>query len=360
MVVIRDQVRDTVGRPDLRFVAEPPKFGQQVDHQLRIAPSTKGGKPQLPSGDVVGLIEIDAAGEAVVGFWWASRKAKHGTEKGKPPAPVSAGPIGNAIADPYGAKPKADAAIRRDEGLSQDATFALRAIRKAILRAALIDDAEAGGTEGRDYLVFAQFRTLLAVQRPANIGMRPIAGENDVGTSFDAQELARALIGGTPASRRTAEALSILHREPWFTEPDFARGYEIYREAGETMKALTAALVAGVALERSLAAPGYEVPLHDTVAHYVGADRDDEVRRHWWEPTAEVLDFFPKDQRMELGRPFVDGATYAAWSKLKSQDLTTAVLAALTRAGGRGEHWVHPLLSFGTARAGAELKEAAE
>ncbi|MEH3098839.1 ParB/RepB/Spo0J family partition protein [Sphingomonas adhaesiva] len=364
MAVIRDQVRASIDRPDLRFVTEPPKIGQhQVDHSLRVTPTAKGGKLVLPGADVVAQIEIDGGGEATVSYWWESRKAKHGTVKGKAGKEVAYTPreaIGNAIADPYLAKPRADAAIRREEGISQDATFALRAVRKAILRAALVDDAEAGGTEGRDYLVFAQFRMLLAVQRPANVGIRPIAEVHDVGVSFDAQELARAIVGGTPASRRTAEALSILHQEPWFTEPDLTRAYEIYRGADETMKALTAALVAGVALERSLAAPGYEIPLHDTVAHHAGADRDDEVRRHWWQPTADVLDFFPKDQRMELGHPFVDGATYAAWGKLKSQDLTSAVLAALTRAGGRGEHWVHPLLSFDTPRTGAELKEAAE
>lgn len=362
METIRDQVRDTCGRPDLRFVAEPPKHGGMTDNVLAVTPQRQGAKLKLPAGDVVAHIDIDGGGEPAVSYWWETRKAKFGTDKPKAVTPVSTGPIGNAIADPYQAKPRADAAIRREEGLSQDATFALRAMRKMILRAALVADAEAGGTEGLDYLVFAQARMLLDIRHPANIGMRPITGLNDVGVSFEAQELARAMTRDMPAHRALADWISLITRQAWFTEPDLVSAYATYRVADETVKLITAALVAGIALERSLAADGYRMPVHDVVAHYAGADRDDEVRRHWWEPSADFVDFFPKDQRAALAAPFVDRATAANWAKLKSADLTTAVVAALTREGGKGADWVHPLLRFTDPDAvgTSDVKEAAE
>ncbi len=364
MAGIREEVRATTGRPDLRFVSAPPKISaHQVDHSLRVTPAAKAGRLELPSDAIVAQIEIDGGGEATVSYWWESRKAKHGTVKnaaGKEVAYVPREPIGNAIADPHLAKPKADAAIRREEGLSQDATFALRAIRKAILRAALVADAEAGGTEARDYLVFAQARMLLDIQGAARLGMRPIGAPNDVGVSGDALQLAETLIADMPAHRSLADCLALVRRQPWFTEPNVAQAYRAYRVAEDTLKEITAALVAGVALERSLAADGYEIPIHDTVAHYAGADRDDAVRRRWWRPTPDLLKLFPKDQRRVLAEPFVDRASFAIWAKLKDAELTTAVVAALTRAGGRGEHWVHPLLSFDTDRTGTAVKEAAE
>ncbi|PCG08725.1 hypothetical protein COA17_11255 [Sphingomonas ginsenosidimutans] len=361
LATVRDQVRATCNRPDLRFIAEPPKHGGLVDSVLAVTPQKQGAHLKVGDG-VVAHIDIDGAGEPVVSYWWESRKAKFGKDKPKEATPVSTGPIGNAIADPYQAKPRADAAIRREEGLSQDATFALRAMRKAILRAALVADAEAGGAEGLDYLVFAQARMLLDIRRPANVGMHAISTPHDVGVSFDAQELARGMTKDMPAHRALGDAIALITRQRWFTEPDVARGYSLYRAADEVMKRVTAALVAGMALERSLAADGYQMPIHDVVAHHVGADRDDQVRRRWWAPSVDFVDFFPKDQRAALADPFVDRATAANWPKLKSADLTTAVVAALTRDGSKGASWIHPLLRFTApdAPAGAELKEAAE
>ncbi|TCP30729.1 ParB/RepB/Spo0J family partition protein [Sphingomonas sp. BK235] len=346
MAGIRDQVRVSTGQRDLRFVAAPPQTEfRQIDNQLAITPKRKGEMLELPEGDVVAHIEIDAGGEPAVSYWWASRKAKFGSEKAAV-KPVSAGPIGNAVEDPHSARPKADAAIRREEGLSQDATFAMSAVRKAILKAALVDDAEAGGSVATDYFVFVQARCLLAERAPSGVGMRRIASDQMVGVSHEALDLGRRLVADMPATKTTAGAILRIKAQPFFTETDLAAAFIAYREADQVVKDTTAALVVGAALERSLAAPGYEHAIHDVLAHLVGADRDDAVRRRYWHPTSEVLDLFPKDPRRAIAEPFVDRATFTAWAKLKSSELTAAVVAALTRTAGPGSTWIPPLLRF--------------
>jgi ParB-like chromosome segregation protein Spo0J len=341
MAAIRAQVRLTTGTPELRFVAAPPLFAGQVDNQLAITPVRKGERLVLPDNPaVVACIQVDAAGEAAISYWWETRKAKYGGEKPAAPTLVSSGPIGQPAATP-GAK--VDPATRREEGLGQDATFVLSAQRKAILRAALIDDAESGGDVALDYLVFAQARALLGTAGE-RIGMRAIGADAMTGVSHEAHALAHQHLASLPATQTTASAIARLRARPFFTEADLDAAFLLYREEALEVKNVTAALVAGFALDRSLATD--RVAIHDVVAHLVDADRDDAVRRRYWTPSAELLDLFPKEQRRAIGAPFVDRATHNAWSKLKSDDLTAAVHAAVTRAGGKGGSWVHPLLRF--------------
>ena len=346
LATIREQVRASTGRAELRFIPAPPLFSGQVDNQLAITPTRKGDQLVLPDHPaVVACIQIDAGGEPAISYWWETRKAKFGGEKPAVVTPVSSGPIGRAAT---AAGPNSDAAVRREEGISQDATFALSAQRKAILRAALIDDAEAGGSAALDYLVFAQARALLGTPGGAaeRIGMRTIGGDTMVGVSHDAHALAHQHLGPMPATQTTAAAIARIRARPFFSEASVDAAFLLYRDEDPQVKTVTAALVAGVALDRSLATDDDRLPIHDVVAHLVGADRDDAVRRRYWTPTAELLDLFPKAQRHAIGAPFVDGATHRAWSKLNSRDLTAAVHTAVTRTGGKGAGWVHPLLRF--------------
>lgn len=343
MATVREQVRHTTARPELRFVPAPPEVSKGVtDNQLAVTPRMKGDRLDLPAGDIVAHIALDATGEPLVSYWWATRRAKFGSEKPAEVKPVAVGPIGAAIGEQPAARSSGE--IRRDEGLSQDATFALRAVRKAILRAALADDADAGGEVGLDFLVFVQMRALLTERRPAGLGMRIIASDMLVGVSHEALALGCELVDQTPAARITANAIARLLARPFFTEPDLGKAFIDFVEADVPMKRLAAALVAGMAMERSLATDG--LALHDVVAHFAGADRDDEVRRNYWTPTAEQLELLNKEPRRAIAEPFVDRASFASWEKLKSAELTTAVLTAVTRPGGKGETWVHPLLRF--------------
>ncbi|KTT72641.1 ParB/RepB/Spo0J family partition protein [Sphingomonas endophytica] len=357
MATVREQIRATTGDPTLRFVPAPPQTDGRTDHQLAITPRRDGDRLKLPAGDVVAHVEIDATGEALVSYWWASRSAKHGGRKDEQPG-ASFAPV-TAPVDATPARP--GAAIPREERLSADAMFALGAVRKAILRAALVDDADGGGETGLDYLVFVQARALLDDRRPAGLGMRTIQSDGMERVSTEGFALAQRHVANAPASRITGDALRRLRGERFFTEPDLAQAFGAFIAADLVTKRLAAALVAGMALERSLAADGYAIALHDEVARAIGVDRDDEVRRAYWTPTGDLLDLFPKSPRRALAEGLVDRATYASWGKLASGPLTTAVLTAVTRAGGKGETWVPPLLRFsGPVVSPASTREAVE
>lgn len=345
IAIVRAEIRATTARPDLRFVPDRPKDQwDNVDHQLSITakPRTEGGL-DLPEGDVVAHIAIDASGAPVVSYWWASRKAKFGNEK--PAAPGAAVPPTPAppAESPFDAHHRVEA-TREGEGLTIDGTFAMSAVRKVILRAALIDDAKDFGTVGLDYLVWAQARALLTTSyRQQRLGIRIIAGDSMTGVSHDALSLAREHVAATEASRIAAKAVLTISQQDFFTDEDLESAFMAYRSASPEMKSLTAATIAGFVLERSLATSDLQCSVHDVVASEAGVDT--ERFRRYWAPTGDMLDMFPKAQRLAIAEPFVDVATIAAWAKIKSAELTTGVLAVLTRAG-RGLRWVHPLLRF--------------
>lgn len=385
MASVRDQVRATCQRRELRFVAAPPaaEWGGP-DHHLQIQPRRNAaGMPILPDGaGVVAHVGIDAAGEPVVSWWWESRKAKYGSEKPAAAAPVSAGPIGGAISPCGAGKQQADAAIRAEAGATQEMVQVLRAQRKAILRALLLDDAEAGGEVATDHLVWAQLRLAVRVpaERPASTGMRAIASDSSVGVGSAALDRMRAAVAAMPAARAIAAALQELSREPFLAGDDPAAAFLAYRDAPARTKRIAAAIVAGLALERSLAADGYRIAVHDAVAHDC-ADRSggdpvapESLRRHW-SPTADLLADLPKAQLIEIARPFVTAGTLAAWGRLKADALADAVLDLVTGAPASAARpdaraaaaaWLHPLLVFDPPPGSAadddetEWKEAAE
>lgn len=346
IAIVRAEIRTTTARPDLRFVPDQPKDQwDNVDHQLSVnaKPRAEGGL-ELPDGDIVAHIAIDATGAPVVSYWWASRKAKFGNEK--PAAPVAPVPRTPAPAteSPFDAHHRVEAA-REGDGLTIDGTFAMSAVRKVVLRAALIDDARDFGTVGLDYLIFAQARALLTTgYRQQRLGIRTIVGDSLVGVSHEALALAREHVAATEAAKSAAKAVLTISQQDFFTDDDLETAFMAYRAASPEIKSLTAATIAGFVLERSLATPELRCPIHDVVASEAGIGTDNF--RQYWTPTGDMLDMFPKAQRLAIAEPFVDVPTLAAWAKAKSADLTTGVLALLTRAGSRGLRWVHPLLRF--------------
>lgn len=360
---VRDAVRKSTSRPDLRFIGEKPKgdFAGSVDHQLAISPKDNGkGGLELPAGDVVAHIAIDAGGQPVVSYWWSSRKAKFGNEK-KAAAPAAAAPppptpSAPAAESPFAAHHRSSEAAAASDQLKPEALVALSAVRKVILRAGLIDDALMGEAVGWDLLVFSQARALL--KPGARLGIRTIANEAVDALSNDAFTLAREHAGATEASSVCNQAFARISRQAFIKDDDPVTAFAAFCDADDEVKRLTAAIVAGMALERSLASPGYERPLHDEVARRVGIETDGCIR-HYWAPTGDMLDLLPKTQRLAIAEPFVDRATIATWAKIKSGELTTAVLALLTRAGSKGASWVHPLLRFTTTQP-QDAREAAE
>lgn len=359
MAKLRDEVRVTFDRPDLRFVVKPPQTSLDVaDYHLQVSARTEGGPGSLPSGDVVAHIGIDADGEPVVTFWWASRTAKAAGAP-KPVAPVSTGPVAqirpgaaiDIVASPT-ARREADAAIKEDAGLGKDAIELLRSLRRVLLRGALVRNADMHGDVGRDYLVWAQARQILGADTSIRVGMRRVHTDDIGGMELSLK--ARALIDETGAAAPYAEAIREISGQTFITGDDLAEAFADFQASTDRVKNLTAAIVAGFALERSLAADGYALPIHDAIAVATCA-ADLAVVRETWTPSAGLIALTPKSQRPDLVAGLVDEATRTRWLTMKGDEVTEHVLEAAKASG----EWMHPLLRFAGRSASEQGAEAA-
>lgn len=362
----RADLRRRAGR-DVRFVPKPPQSDFDVaDASLHIdaRPGARHAGDDsiiLPDGDVVGCLTIGEAGEPEVSWWWASRAAKYGNHKAGLRAQTrTSGPSGvNLAALPDGAallytrSPaalEANAAIREEEGLAAETVEIMKSMRRAIMRAALVDETtEQSGAIGRDYFIWSQLRAQLAIGQPAqSLGVVALHGL-DAGP-----EGGREFVAAMPAAQRWGLALSNLTQRPFISNPDLPAAFRAYMIEPEEVKDLAGAVLAGLTLRRSLAAPGYDLPIHDELAAFL--DLHDAARiRAYWTPTEALLERIPVKQRLAIAEPFVERAAFAPWSRLKSAKLTRMVLDVVTgTAAGmrdamrdRATSWVHPLLTFG-------------
>lgn len=377
---LRAAARHWTGRPELRFVPQPPHgaYGGP-EYVLSITPEVDGDdRAVLPDGDVVACIQIQPSGEADTSFWWATRKAMEDATRparaARPERQRTSSPatlrVGAAIGHQYDgdARQKADALIKEEAGLTQEGTQILRSLRRAILRAALVQDAREGRVLARDYLVWAQLRILLPTTgshgaREAEVGMKGVGrGEADI-------DAAREQINAGQAGKTWQQAVRDLQAQSFATEPNLAAAFLDFRNAPEKMRDLSAAVVAGIALERSLDADAYRVPVHDAVAVQARVATDRAIR-HWWTPTTAFLSLLPRAERLAIAEPFVERAIFSTWQRLKADELTPHILKVFTGAATSlrktmqvaAAQWVHPLLRFRTDAgvAAAEQLEAAE
>lgn len=330
----------------------------------------------LPEGDIFATLQIEQDGSLEQRFWWASRKAKRDAEKPASPArPVSAGPIPKAQAnaalrdmmpkpapgglaihqsDGFGERQKADAAIRDEHGLSADGVQVLRALRREVLRCALIDDAEGGGDIAHDYAIWCLLRVELSGGYGYQLGARRLDRGYEPNATWDTvrPHVKRALAG-----MRWEKEQAALRDHPAFLLEELTAAFSAFHHEISPWKNKAAAMLAGLMLERSLEAPGYQVPLHDMLAD--GTGLNNATIRAYAEPTEELVDLLPKAQRLALAQPFVDQMAFASWGKLKAAELTAPVTRALYRA----KNWVHPLMRFAPPPATpvtTEMREAAE
>lgn len=359
----RADLRRRVGR-DVRFVPKPPQNDFDVaDFSLHI--DAKRGEDDdsivLPDGDVVGCLTIGEAGEPEVSWWWASRAAKYGNQNAAIRVVSSASSGVNLAALSDGAallharSPaalEANAAIREEEGLAAETVEIMKSMRRAIMRAALVDEAtEQSGAIGRDYFIWSQLRALLDIGLPPlSLGIVALHGL-DAGP-----EGGREFVAAMPAAQRWGLALSSLTQRPFMSNPDLPAAFRAYMIEPEDVKDLAGAVLAGLTLRRSLAAPGYDLPIHDELAAFL--DLHDAARiRSYWTPSEALLDRIPVKQRLAIAEPYVERAAFAPWSRMKSANLTRMVLDVVTgTAAGmrdamrdRAASWVHPLLAFGAS-----------
>ncbi|WP_066650724.1 MULTISPECIES: ParB N-terminal domain-containing protein [Sphingomonas] len=301
----------------------------------------------LPDGDVTASLEITDSGEVRLGFWWASVKARRAFDKAQEKG-VSLRPIEPSTTP---GPREAQAAVREEYGISADSTEIVKSVRRELLRALLVEDAGRGGTLGRDYAIWSCLRQAIGNGARHATGARGIERGGDIG-GFDLARKAREHVEMTEAHRVWTNAIEDLRKESFLTEADETFAFLDFRAAPERLQRLAAAVVAGIALDRSANAPGHAVPMHDALAQLARGTPD--VLRTLWTPTGEFLDLIPRAMRHEIAAEFVDKATHAAWGKLKSAELTDRLARALgpaTNGVAQGfktaaRDWVHPLLAF--------------
>ena len=375
---IRAEWRASLGR-EVRFQAHPPQNSyRQPDLSLEIEPTlnaAEGAGIELPAGDVVGTIEIGAYGAHNVRFWWASAAAKRSstapkktaTPKAAAPAraPIGTSSLANAINDAAspGVKREADAAIKEDTGLGQDSVEIMRTLRRAVFRAALIGEARNHRTWAIDYFVWAQLRMKLGDAHEAQVGMK-VVGEDRSAASM----LGHDIVQATPAYRLWQDALGEIRRSPVINSADLEDSFAWYSARPPAFKRVAEAIVAGLAMERTLGADGYDLPVPALIAANIGLN--DELIRCLWQPSPELLARIPRADQLAIAEPFLERVTFGAWQRLKAPELTDKLHELLTGAGAHAKasmseaarRWVHPLLGFGVSAPveQPELAEAAE
>lgn len=367
---MRESLRARVGR-DVRFQAKPPMAGYgQPDHQLQVSaleiPSQDVPPDQwpieLPAGDVVGTIAIIGRGEAEVSWWWSSAAARNAgkrddrasTTAAKRPTPRVTGGDALRHGDGDGYRRQVDALIKEEVGLTADGIQIMRSTRRAILRAALVQSAREGGRVAIDYLVWAQLRMHLS--RAGRHGMAEGAAElgmQRLGAAEPDPVAAQPFIADSEAGRSWEAALAELRAQPFLTEPDLPTAFDLFQDASPAVRSLAEGVVCALALERSLDADGYRIPMHEAIAARVDLGRPAQLR-HWWQPSAAFLDLLPVAERRAVAEPFLEPAAFAGWTRLKSAELTPLVLrvvqgsAPSTRMTMKlaAAQWVPPLLAF--------------
>ncbi|MDX3908873.1 MAG: ParB/RepB/Spo0J family partition protein [Sphingobium sp.] len=313
----------------------------------------------LPDGDIFGTLIVEPDGELEIRWWWASRKTKRAAEGRKAPSrAASAGPIpkvdaraaeqalrpgpvqgGKAIDSTYHflERQRADAAIKLDHGLTQDGIQAMRSVRRQMLRAALLFNADENGTLANDYLIWSMARRELRGGMAHELGCSALVHdrENVPGVA------AATLLGQTEANAAWKRAVETVREHASMKEEDLVSAFRQYKAAGAYFRNTVAAVVAGLSLVRSANADGYRVPLHDLLAEQTGYASDAKLRE-LVEPTEDMVELLPRAQRLAYAQPFVDAASFRTWDKLKVVELVAPVARALKRA----KAWVHPMLRF--------------
>lgn len=348
---LRDATRAAVGR-DIRFVARPPQTVYELtDWDLQISVrADDDGSIRLPDGDIVAWIELPESGEPSVTYWWASRSAKYGSAK-RPAADRPKATAAAAISDPHFYAAPARAAIKEEHGVAADALEAIRSMRRELLRALIVEDAQRGGERGRDFATWAALRVALCPGKTSDVGARGLGRADAIG-AVDVAEKARLQVEQHTAHDIWLGAVRAISRETFITESDAAAAFVDFLNASAETKALAGAVMAGFALDRSANAPGYEFATHDALAQMSRGDA--RTLRKLWRPTAEFFELFPKSQLLAIAAPFLDETHRAQLERAKgfaiAEQLAQAMTGATAAIPGRNRaaaaEWVHPLLTF--------------
>ncbi|RSZ01649.1 ParB/RepB/Spo0J family partition protein [Sphingomonas koreensis] len=316
----------------------------------------------LPEGETHATLVIDESGALETRWWWDTHRAKRAAEKPEDPRAVSAGQIakptndlggravGATIGNTY--QQRADAEAKAEHGFTQEGVQIVRAIRREILRAALIED---GATDiAHDFLIWQLLRGELGNHDSVQLGARGLARADDSPPMVMIGAVRRA-VEATPAHSNWTTTLGLLRAHPSVQDRDAVAAFRAFLDETREWKEWAAAVVAAVSLSRTANLDGYRIPVHDLLAERIGLADDEALRAHWG-PSEEFLELLPRAKRIELATPFVDDATRRNLDTMKAGDTITPVTRALARVC-----WVRPALQFQKAPAPAVAElEAAE
>lgn len=228
------------------------------------------------------------------------------TPAGRAAAGSAAAPA-EPITEPSGLDPRLGsydnpaAAAKDEHGLTADALEVMRSHRRAILRGMMVSQTtDTGRRIAGDYLAFATLR--LTLQRAgdrnqvhaAHLGVAAGTGSTAAPRVVDGL---REEIGAQPCQQMWAGTVDGFTRADWMTEKDLGRAFAMFTGQPDEDRDLAMAVAAGIVLDRSLRAPGYAVPPHDSLAFLLGMEADEEVRR-LWRPDAAFFDRLPKARRV--------------------------------------------------------------
>jgi ParB/RepB/Spo0J family partition protein len=368
LAAFRDDVRRRCGRPDIRFVVQPPRNDFGTDYTLRIDAGADGDDFSLPDGEVVAHVQLSRDCRPEVSFWWASRAAKHGRRASAPADAPSPAPQAALHPEHDGgtARRAANADLRERDGVSAASVEIFRTARRAVLRALLIWDAEGGlPSVAHDLLVWGQLRIADGLPDTARrLGMVVRLGASPDPAAHD------AILAAMPAIELWDSALQEVMSRPAFALEDDQDAFRAFRCESARIKRLAAAIVAGLALERSLNADGYAVPFHNAIADECDAAGDNgHVVRKLWHPDARFLGLLNSRQLLSIAEPFAQPDVIARWAKPYKSARVPAELAQLlagTMDGGylspaaavAAQAWVHPLLAFPAGTDGPAVADA--
>jgi len=312
-------------------------------------------------GDIVVTIHVRDGGQYEVSYWFANRTQKRLGDGAAAPTTETSGKFQPGVAMDDRASPgetKRANAIAKDQlGLSQDGVEIARSLRRALMRAMLIEDSQAAEPEdvGIDYLVWSQLRAILDGynSRAGRVGARTISGVGGLDANGD-PSIAEPQLKEMRAHQIWTEALATLRAQTFITADNIGGAFIDFQHAPREIKRLAAAVVAGYSLQRTMNADGYRLDIHDVVANATNRSYPAAIRK-LWHPTAAFLDLLPRLRRLEAVQPMVDAPTFKGWGKAKAAELTDMVLRVLTgrspslKAKGvsAAAEWVHPALQFG-------------
>jgi ParB family chromosome partitioning protein len=306
---------------------------------------------QLPrKGDIVAVLEVDRAGVAGITFWYPSKAAKKEATAGKKDPAIAEGGAANGDC---GATRAANARARDELGVNANGIEVARSLRRSLLRAILIEDAQRGGDVARDYLVWSQLRAaVFDFGRTVDTGAFTISAGMYDSTADPVANL--PFLKDCRASEVWDEAVAFLKEQSFITSKNLGGAFIDFQAADPHVKMLAAAVVAGISLKRSVNADGYRIEVHDVVANATCRSYP-EALRELWTPTTAFVDLLPKAKRLEQIADMVDAKTFAAWGKRKAAEISDLVVKVMTgrspslKAGAvsKAKAWVHPLLTFG-------------